>query len=100
MASAAFNITNRTQQNATVRTISGLSKGISTNVLPMISQMFKDTLLFSGPEMEMMALFLTDHVRTATTAVKAAALLAADQFKPKPAPCSDGNTFGHMQPCI
>lgn len=100
MATKNLHLTNGSLISASRKLSADLTKGISNNVLPTISQLFKDTLLFSGPEMEMMALFLTDHVKTAATAVQAAALYARDQFKPKPAPCIGDNTFGNMQPCI
>jgi hypothetical protein len=78
------------------------AQAVRSNVLPVMSQIFKDNLLFSGPEMELMAIFLVDYKNTAVAAVQSAYLYTIDQFKSKPAPNRQHSkaVFNSLQPCI
>lgn len=78
------------------------TNAVRTKVLPVVSQLFKENLLFSGPEMELMAIFLIDYKNTAVAAAQSAFLLTLEQFKSKQNPCGQINdtAFNNFQPCI
>jgi hypothetical protein len=76
---------------------------VKSYIFPLLSQAFKDNLLFSEIELELMTVILLHYKKSVVAAAQVAVLYLRQPFKTKENhnPCYQSNgMFGKLQPCV